>query len=177
MPFLSEAMTAFVGIGSNLEQPHEQNLLAQSEISSLSSVKNLVASSCYSSSPVGDTDQPNFVNSVAKVEVVEGPSEFLHQLQQIEQKMGRVRDVANRNAARIIDIDILIYADLIVDSLNLTIPHPRLAERKFVLYPLRELEKKLAISIVVPGFGSIQSLIEHGSSRGYFKHQSIEKLS
>jgi 2-amino-4-hydroxy-6-hydroxymethyldihydropteridine diphosphokinase len=98
-------------------------------------------SSIYESDPVGYADQPQFWNLVVQITTELTPEALLEQLIQIEQRMGRARSF--RNAPRVIDLDILLYGDVVHDEPGLKVPHPRMTERAFVLKPLVELDASL----------------------------------
>jgi len=123
----------FLGIGSNLGD-RRQNL---EDAKRLLSIQILSSSSLYETEPVGYLDQPWFVNAVIQVEVALTSRELLNRIQQIEQLMGRKRDIPK--GPRTIDIDILFYNDLILNESDLIIPHPAVPERKFVLKPMGEI--------------------------------------
>lgn len=97
----------------------------------------------YETEPMGYADQPDFLNAAAMIETKLGPDEFLDHLLGVELAMGRVRDI--RWGPRVIDLDILLFGDVEMDSPGLTIPHPRMAERAFVLAPLSEIAPDLAL--------------------------------
>ncbi len=127
-----------IALGSNLGNSLdilENSLVAIANISGIE-LKN--TSSWYQTKPVGNIDpQPDYLNGCAVLEVAQNPTELLTILQAIEIQFGRVRK--ERWAARTLDLDLLLYEDLILDSPNLTIPHPRMHERAFVLVPLAEI--------------------------------------
>ncbi|MCW8976659.1 MAG: 2-amino-4-hydroxy-6-hydroxymethyldihydropteridine diphosphokinase, partial [Sedimenticola sp.] len=103
--------------------------------------------------PMGPADQPDYINAVAAVETYLEPHPLLAELQAIEQQHGRKRE--RRWGARTLDMDLLIYGDRVLSDATLTLPHPGLAERAFVLYPLQQI----AQSLIVPGLGSVDSLV------------------
>ncbi len=123
----------FLGIGCNLGD-REQNL---EEGKRLLSLKILKASSLYETEPVGYLDQPWFLNAVIQVEEALTVRELLTRCQSVEQQMGRKRDIPK--GPRIIDVDILFYGELIMNEPDLIIPHPAIAERRFVLEPMNEI--------------------------------------
>jgi 2-amino-4-hydroxy-6-hydroxymethyldihydropteridine diphosphokinase len=129
----------YLGLGSNLGDRKCNLEEAILQISKFAVIKK--ASSIYATEPWGLKDQPQFLNQVLFVESALKPDELLSQLKIIEKKMGRKRSV--RFGPRLIDLDILFYDDLILNSPELTIPHPRLRERAFVLVPLAEIAPKL----------------------------------
>lgn len=139
---------AFISLGSNLDDPEAQVEQALLEIAALPATRLLARSSLYRTAPVGYLDQPDFINAVAQVETGLTPHELLDALLQLEQRRGRLR--AFRNAPRIIDLDVLLYDDLSCHEHGLTVPHPRMHERAFVLLPLLEI----APQCVIPGLGA-----------------------
>lgn len=138
---------AFIGLGSNLEDPGAQLRRAFADIDSLLGTRLLQRSSLYRSAPVGYLDQPDFVNAVAKVTTGLTPQELLQSLLQIEHAHGRERTF--RNAPRTLDLDVLMYDDLQLHEHGLTIPHPQMHLRAFVLQPLLEIEP----DCIIPGIG------------------------
>jgi 2-amino-4-hydroxy-6-hydroxymethyldihydropteridine diphosphokinase len=111
-------------------------------------------SSLYASEPMGPTDQPDYVNAVARLRSRLAPDALLDGLQAIEQRHGRQRD--RHWGPRTLDLDILTYADEVISSPRLKIPHPGIAERNFVLVPLAEIDSLLE----VPGLGPVQALLQ-----------------
>ena len=105
--------------------------------------------------PVGYEDQPRFLNAAALVETELSPRELLARLLEIESRLGRIRGVGPRFGPRTIDLDLLLYGEETVDEPGLTLPHPRLHERRFALEPLAELDPALE----VPGRGPVQALL------------------
>jgi 2-amino-4-hydroxy-6-hydroxymethyldihydropteridine diphosphokinase len=104
--------------------------------------------------PWGPVEQPRFLNAAAAVDTTLSPRELLDALLAVERELGRTRD-GPRWGPRTIDLDLLLYGDAEIDEPGLTVPHPRLAERLFVLEPLRDLDA----SLVVPGAGNVESLL------------------
>ncbi len=133
--------TAYIGMGANLTSaagPPEATLAAAAaRLESLGCVA--ARSSLYSTAPVGFTDQPRFVNATAALETELTPFELLGAVLLIEQEFGRNRVSSLTNGPRTLDLDILLYGDFVVGGSSLVIPHPRLAERAFVLVPLNEI--------------------------------------
>jgi 2-amino-4-hydroxy-6-hydroxymethyldihydropteridine diphosphokinase len=127
--------TAYVGIGSNLCDPAAQVAAA---IRALRALGHVRASSLYRTEPLGDPDQPWYVNAVCELRTELGPGALFERLQELERRAGRPARRA-RGAARVLDLDLLLYDDLSLDSGSLEIPHPRYHERRFVLDPLVEL--------------------------------------
>jgi 2-amino-4-hydroxy-6-hydroxymethyldihydropteridine diphosphokinase len=155
---------AFVGLGANLENPVQQVSRAMTELDGIEHTRLLAASSLYRSDPVGYADQPHFINAVAKLHTGLSPHELLDALHVIENRHGRRRSV--RNAPRTLDLDLLTYGVLVLQEQGLTLPHPRMHERAFVLMPLAEL----APDVRVPGRGPIAQLLAQADRSG------VEKL-
>jgi len=139
--------TAFLALGANLASragSPEATLAAAAE--RLSSLGRLTGrSSLYSTEPVGFSAQPRFVNAVVALETELSPRALLGALLAIEQEFGRDRSAGIANGPRTLDLDILLYDDLILDEPDLQVPHPRLAERAFVLIPLAEIAPRTLI--------------------------------
>jgi len=146
----------YIGIGSNLQRPVQQVQEAIAALSRHPSFELQACSSLYRSAPVGVLDQPEFINAVCHLRTGLAPEKVLLQLQQIENEAGRTRDGA-RWGPRTLDLDLLLYDDLVLETASLVIPHPRMHERAFVLYPLRELVPELEI----PGRGPAGELADN----------------
>lgn len=146
-------VTAYIALGANLDDPVAQVRTGLAALAALPRTRLLACSSLYRTAPVGYADQPDFINAVAAVETTLNPRELLDQLLAIELKHGRVRKFAN--APRTLDLDVLLYGDVELHEDGLTIPHPRLHERAFVLVPLAEI----APHCVVPGHGAVGELL------------------
>jgi 2-amino-4-hydroxy-6-hydroxymethyldihydropteridine diphosphokinase len=154
-------VTAYLGLGSNLANPVRQIELARTACAALAGVQELAFSSLYRSPPMGSRDQPDYVNAVMAI-LTELPAiNLLQALQSIENDQGRVR-TADRWSARTLDLDLLLYGDLQIEQTGLTVPHPGIAERAFVLYPLFEIAPEL----VIPGKGRLSDLIAMCSLNG-----------
>ena len=139
---------AYVGLGANLGD-REQSIRA-----AVSALPGVVAvSALRETDPVGVTDQPRFLNGVAALETTMSARELLDALLAVERKLGRER--RKRWGPRTIDLDLLLYGDEVIDEDGLTVPHPCLHERRFVLEPLADLAPKL----VVPGHGTVEELL------------------
>ena len=144
---------AFIALGANLRDPERQIQAAIEELAMLSDTRLCSVSSLYRSAPVGYLEQPDFVNAVAGIETALAPRALLEALLEIERRYGRVRQFPN--APRTLDLDIVLYGDLEADEPGLTIPHPRMHERAFVLVPLAEI----APDCIVPGRGRVGDLL------------------
>jgi 2-amino-4-hydroxy-6-hydroxymethyldihydropteridine diphosphokinase len=133
--------TAYVGIGSNLNDPRAQVLQAFTELDGLPRTRVVKKSSLYRTAPMGHAAQPDFINAVAQLETGLPAERLLAELQAVETRHGRQRSFAN--APRTLDLDVLLYGDVRMRSPSLTIPHPRMHERAFVLKPLLEIAPQL----------------------------------
>ncbi len=143
---------AFVALGSNLQDPAAQVTRALRELNDLPGTRVVQPSSLYRTAPVGYDNQPDFINAVAEVETSLSPMELLRSLLALEDSHGRERPFPN--APRVLDLDLLIYDDLIMQSPELNLPHPRMHERGFVLLPLAEI----APDLLIPGRGKVSQL-------------------
>ncbi len=146
---------AFVGLGSNLGD-REGTLraaigrlrgLARTEVSAVSTLRN--------TEPVGDLEQPRFLNGAVELQTELAPRELLESLLGLERSFGRDRSSVPPHGPRTLDLDLLLYGDETIAEPGLEIPHPRLHERRFVLEPLAELDPALE----VPGWGPVQTLL------------------
>jgi 2-amino-4-hydroxy-6-hydroxymethyldihydropteridine diphosphokinase len=145
---------AFIGLGSNLDNPREQVIAAFRELAETDGIRLLARSSLYLSEPLGPQDQPDFINAAAVIETSLDPLSLLEVLLTIEQKHARKRE--RHWGPRTLDLDLLLYDDERIQHPDLTVPHPAIAERSFVLLPLREIAPEL----VIPGLGSVSSLLQ-----------------
>jgi len=134
--------TAYIGMGANLASwaglPEATLAAAAKRLETLGRV--LCRSGLYSTEPVGFAEQPRFVNAVVALDTELDPRQLLHGLLKIEQEFGRDRSAGFANGPRTLDLDILLFGDLAINEPDLLIPHPRMAERDFVLVPLREID-------------------------------------
>ncbi len=133
--------TVYVSMGSNLGDRVEMLRRGLDELDLLNSTQVVRLSSIYDTEPVGEVDQPRFLNAVVMLETELEPQVLLWNLLLIERRLGRVR--TRRWAPRPLDLDILLYGDLVTEEPGLTIPHPLMQERAFVLVPLAELAPDL----------------------------------
>lgn len=154
----------YLGLGSNLQQPAQQIHRALREIDELPGVSLVRISSLYASAPIGNPNQPTFMNAVAQIETTLSPQSLMQRLLQLEASHQRVR--AEKNGPRTLDLDILLFNDWHIQEPQLTLPHPRLHERAFVLLPLLEL----APEIDVPGLGRLDAWLPKVAD------QSIRKI-
>lgn len=156
-------ITAYIGLGSNLEDPIQQVRTALEELDSIEFTRLIKHSSIYRSDPVGPPGQPDYINAVAELQTELEPIPLLRALQAIEQAHRRVR--LERWGPRTLDLDLLVYADQQVNDPDLIVPHIMIAERSFVLYPLSEIAPDLHI----PGLASMSELLEQSSEKGLTK--------
>lgn len=161
---MSTSFEAWIGLGSNLAgnlaNPQAHVLRALDELAALPSSRLLATSSLYRSQPMGPPDQPDYINAVAQLRTELPPEVLLDALQGIETAHDRVRE--RRWGARTLDLDILLYGGEQFRSTRLSIPHPGIGERAFVLYPLREI----APGLQVPGLGSVEELAAEVAADG-----------
>ncbi len=158
-----EAVTAYLGLGSNLRNRQDNLERALGFLSQRLRIEKV--SSIYDTEPVGSINQPRFLNLVCQVRTSLAPTALLILGKSIESKLGRVSGRAN--APRPIDIDILFYGDQIIDTPELVIPHPRLTERAFVLIPLAQIAPDLVhpvngktIKELLGGITEVQGVFE-----------------
>lgn len=156
---------AFIGLGSNLEDPRSQLQRAFDELDGLPETRLVARSSLYRSAPLGYPDQPEFVNAVAEIATAMTPQTLLQALLQIEHRHGRERTF--RNAPRTLDLDVLLYDDTQLHEHGLTIPHPQMHLRAFVLQPLLEIAPDAGI----PGMGRARQALQNCTN------QMLEKLA
>ena len=145
---------AYVGIGSNLDDPVRQVRAALDELERLPHTRLVTRSSLYRSAPLGYADQPQFINAVAQLETRLPAERLLVELQDIEARRGRKRSFPN--APRTLDLDLLLFGASALSTPALSVPHARMHERAFVLRPLLEISPDVAI----PGRGPAKALLE-----------------
>lgn len=158
-------LPCFIALGANLGDPVATVKAAILALRQLPQTEFIAASSLYRTAPVGLKHQPDFINAVVELVAVSPAPTLLEALFEIEARFGRQRSV--KNAPRTLDLDLLLYGDELSDDPQLTLPHPRLHERAFVLAPLAEIAPQL----VIPGRGTVAELLLRCAD------QQIEKLS
>ena len=148
----------YIGLGSNLDDPESQLHQACRAIEALPNTNAPRCSPLYSNPPMGPADQPDFVNCVLEVHCITPPQALLQQLLAIEQQQGRTRSSDNSNhwGPRLIDLDLLLYGEQQLNTDALTVPHPGIQLRNFVLQPLFDLNPGL----IIPGQGPLQPLLD-----------------
>jgi 2-amino-4-hydroxy-6-hydroxymethyldihydropteridine diphosphokinase len=145
---------AYVGLGANLGEREATIRAACEALSAERGIEVVAVSTLRETEPVGVGEQPLFLNGVAALDTTLEPGALLDRLLAVEQRFGRVR-VAGEHGPRTLDLDLLLYGNQEIEEPGLTVPHPRLHERRFVLEPLAELNPGL----VVPGRGAVGSLL------------------
>lgn len=148
-------MRAYVALGSNQGDPQARVLAAFDALHALPQTRMQRRSSLYRTPPWGVTDQPDFINAVAELETALPPQALMQALLEVELLAGRTRE-GRRWGPRTLDLDLLVYGEREIDEPHLTVPHPRIAERAFVLLPLSEL----ASALHIPGLGRVDALLE-----------------
>ena len=148
-----DPVLAYIGIGSNLDDPRRQVESAITMLNELPGCHVLRQSSMYESAPFGGVEQADFINAVVELETAVPPAILLACVKELERSRGR-NPKAQRWGPRVLDLDILVYGDQVVESTELQIPHPGIAERNFVLLPLREI----APDLVIPGLGPVAGI-------------------
>lgn len=156
------AEVAYIALGSNLADPAAQVRAGFEALARLPATRVTARSSLYRTAPVGYLDQPDFINAVAGVRTRLAPRALLEALLAVERAAGRVRDPAQPNAPRVLDLDVILYGDRVLHEAGLSVPHPRLHERAFVLAPLAEI----APEVQVPGRGRARDLLAAVGSGG-----------
>lgn len=152
--------TAYIALGANLGDPAATVHAAFTALGELPETSLAARSALYRTAPVGLAEQPEFINAAARLDTTLAPEALLDALLAIEQRFGRIR--AERNGPRTLDLDILLFDDLVLDTPRLTLPHPRLHLRAFVLYPLADLAPGLAI----PGRGTLAAWLPAVANQG-----------
>jgi 2-amino-4-hydroxy-6-hydroxymethyldihydropteridine diphosphokinase len=152
---------AYVALGSNLSGPRRRVEAALEALAGIPESRRVLRSSLWRSAPMGPQDQPAFVNAVAGLVTTASPRGFLESLQALERRLGK-SEPAVRWGPRVIDLDLLVFGDRRIDEPGLTLPHPGLHQRNFVLYPLSEI----AAELWVPGQARVRRLCERVSAAG-----------
>jgi|SRR5450830_466229 len=155
---------AFVALGSNLQHPAQQVGNALNELNALPQTTLIKASSLYKTAPVGYDNQPDFINAVAEVETTLTAPALLTALLKLEDAHGRERPFPN--APRVLDLDLLLHDDETMQTTTLTLPHPRMHLRGFVMLPLAEI----APDVIIPNIGKVSEIALACAD------QSVEKM-
>lgn len=149
---LPDRELAFVALGSNLDDPERQVNRAFELLDNIKSTELIARSSLYRSAPFGSVVQPDFINAVACLRSTLTPMALLNELHRIERSSGRKRGI--RWGPRTLDLDLLVFGHEEIEQKGLTLPHPGIAERNFVLLPLIEIAPEL----IIPGLGRVSEL-------------------
>ena len=155
---------AYLGIGSNMGDKFNYLKECIEKIDALNDIEVTKKSSFYETLPIGYENQDKFINAVLEIKTSLEPMQLLYALQNIENRLHRKRQI--RWGPRTIDIDILIYGDDIISTDELTIPHPRMTERQFVLLPLKEINNQIFINEV--------SIVDHITK---LKEQGVKRIA
>ncbi|HEY0635615.1 MAG TPA: 2-amino-4-hydroxy-6-hydroxymethyldihydropteridine diphosphokinase [Gammaproteobacteria bacterium] len=151
---------AYIGLGSNLDDPLSQVRAALTELAALPQSRLAAVSPLYRTPPLGPADQPDYINAVVALDTDLAPLALLDHLQHIEQQHGRVRGPL-RWGPRTLDLDLLLYGERVITSERLTVPHPGVSERPFVIFPLQAI----APALVLPDGTALASLAEKFASQ------------
>lgn len=157
-----QPVTAYIGLGSNLQQPIQQLNQALQRLAKIPQTRLMTTSPLYRSAPLGPADQPDYINAVAALATRLSPLELLDALQAIERQQGRVRE-GERWGPRTLDLDLLLFGDQQIHNDRLSVPHPGLGERNFVLYPLSDIAGK---DLRIPGLDTLGHLLHACPAQG-----------
>jgi len=161
MSATKRSIRAYIGLGSNLADPVSQVKSALVALDGITATRCIKHSSLYLSAPLGPANQPDYINAVAAVDTALSAFDLLVNLQEIEHRHGRTRN-GERWGPRTLDLDLLLYGKEQFHDDSLTIPHPGLCERNFVLYPLYEIAPRL----VMPGLGKLSDYVKQYPKQG-----------
>ena len=148
------ATIAYIGLGANLGDRERTLRSALDRLGNEPEIEVLAVSRFRETDPVGLAEQPRFVNAAAKLRTTLTPHPLLERLLAVERELGRKRE-GPRFGPRTLDLDLLVFGEAVIDEAGLTVPHPRLAERRFALEPLADLDPGL----VIPGQGTVEALL------------------
>jgi len=155
--------TAYIALGSNLADPKNQVEQAIHTFAKSTDMQLTKQSSLYRTAPVGYDNQPDFINAVIEIKTNLRPLELLHHLFEIENKQGRERPFPN--APRVLDLDLLMYDQVKMETGELNLPHPRMHERGFVMLPFAEI----APDVMIGNYGLAKTLAHQCQNQGVFK--------
>ena len=165
----SAPVRAWIGLGGNLNDPKSTICEALVCLNQEADIELETVSSLYRTAPIGITDQPDFLNAVARLMTALDPETLLRTLLGIESALGRVRSGV-QFGPRAIDLDLLLYGEVVMATSSLTLPHPRMHLRRFVLEPLFEIEGDLSL----PGGGQLAHLLEQSQGQDVWPAGTIE---
>ena len=163
---MDEQHLVYLALGANLGDRQGNLVQAIQSIRASASVESIA--SFYETRPVGYLEQPDFLNTACQITTDLSPLELLHFLKQIERQMGR--QASFRNAPRPIDIDILLYDDLVLDTPDLIIPHPRMTDRAFVLVPLAEIAPTVVHPLLNLTVSELLRRVDQSGITGLYDH-------
>lgn len=169
---MTDGVRAYIGVGANLGDPLRYVRAGIAALQRLADSDFVACSSLYRTAPIGVAEQPDFVNAVCALDTRLVPEALWRQLSAVEMRHGRIRGPV-RGGPRTLDLDILLYGDLYVASSQLTIPHPRLHQRAFVLAPLREIAPDLRIL----GGESVSTYLSRCDTQAVVRIDGVEALS
>lgn len=161
---MGQIVHAYIGLGSNLDNPEQQVLTAINELRMTDGIDDMRVSSLYRTKPMAGMEQPDYINALVQLETSLTPEQLLDQCQSIELKHERDRSTG-RWSARTLDLDIILYGQETIKTERLTIPHYGMYERNFVLIPLAELDPDLRL----PDNTSIQDALTKITTEGLVK--------
>ena len=150
---MSLTVAAFIGLGSNLDDPRAQVTQAMDELAQIPATCLAARSPLYRSAPMGPQDQPDYINAVVRLDTALTAEALLDALQAIE--LAHHRQRTRHWGPRTLDLDLLLYGDAVINNARLQVPHPHMRERAFVLYPLADV----APGLMVPGLGALSDLL------------------
>lgn len=157
-------VTAFIALGSNINNPKQQILDALQALSSIAEIHHIQTSALYQSTPLGKEAQPDYINAVAAYETELSAHDLLTVLQAIEKQQGRTR-TTKRWGPRTLDLDLLLYGSHVISTPRLIVPHPEMFKRNFVLYPLADI----APDLIMPDGVNLQTLLANCPTTGLIK--------
>jgi len=170
---MNHMTTAYIGLGSNMG--NSEGIL-KGVLKVLANNENFcmpIMSSLYKTSPIGNADQPDFINAVVKIDTSLSMNSLLKYLMAIEKATGRKRTPGQKDGPRLVDCDILLYGREEVSKENLVVPHPQMTKRLFVMQPLVEVAPKAFI----PGYGYAKEVFKKLEDLNHFESQKVEKLA
>ncbi len=156
-----KAVRCYIALGSNMGDSFSYLQQAISDLTTHPDISNLTTSLFYKSKPHGPQDQPDYLNAAVSIETTLDAESLLDVMQKIENDNDRVREGVKRWGARTLDLDLLFYGNEKINTKRLTVPHPRICERSFVLYPLRDLLKESKDDLMINQSTTIQDCIAH----------------
>ena len=154
---MTQRHIVYIGLGSNLQQPYAQIKNAIQGLAELPDTKVISDSGYFKSKPMGPKDQPDYVNAVVELETSLSAEDLLRYCQSIEQQQGRVK--TRHWGERTVDLDVLLYAQQQIETADLSVPHPGIAQRDFVYLPLLKINP----DITIPGKGPLKEIVRSSS--------------